>query len=293
MLPTPPPSAALALRRLTLHDLPHCLELAENRGWFPDRRLWTLLLTAGTGYGIDDPRGGLRAVCVSHRYGPEERPGLTVLSMLLVSRDHAGQGLGRRLLSEVIAQEPVDALALYASDERAPLYEDLGFRTAATGNVETLEGHFTGAGAIPGVRVRRATAGDLRALLDVDREIFGLDRTPLLARLPAFADRMSLAEDAEGQVLGFAALRTEPHAALLGPLVAREPVLARALVADLVHEVRTPVRIVVENHQEELRDWLTGHGLRSVFHSRLMLRGAPALPGNRFQRYAPLSTATG
>nr|WP_203607792.1 GNAT family N-acetyltransferase [Streptomyces sp. SID11385] len=290
-MPTPPPSAALALRRLTLHDLPHCLELAENRGWYPDRRLWTLLLTAGTGYGIDDTRSGLRAVCVSHRYGPAERPGLTVLSMLLVSRDHAGQGLGRRLLSEVIAQEPVEALALYASEERIPLYEDLGFRAAA--HAETLEGRFAGADAVPGVRVRRATAGDLRALLDVDREIFGLDRTPLLARLPAFADRMSLAEDAEGQILGFAALRTEPHAALLGPLVAREPLLAQALVADLVHEVLTPVRLVLESHQEELRGWLIDHGLRPVLHSRVMLRGTPALPGNRLQRYAPLSTATG
>ncbi|WP_432089969.1 GNAT family N-acetyltransferase [Streptomyces sp. NRRL F-5630] len=293
MLPTPPPSAALALRRLTLHDLPHCLELAQNRGWFPDRRLWTLLLTAGTGYGIDDPRGGLRAVCVSHRYGPEGHSGLTVLSMLLVSRDHAGRGLGRRLLSEVIAQEPVEALALYASEERAPLYEDLGFRAAATGDVETLEGHFVTAGPVPGVRVRRATAGDLRALLDVDREVFGLDRTPLLARLPAFADRMSLAEDTDGRVLGFAALRTEPHAALLGPLVAREPLLAQALVADLVHGTRTPVRIVLESHQEELRGWLTAHGLRPVLRSRLMLRGTAALPGDRPRRYAPLSTATG
>jgi GNAT superfamily N-acetyltransferase len=276
---------------LTLHDLPHCLELAADRGWSPDRRLWTLLLTAGTGYGIDDPRGGLRAVCVSHRYGPEERPGLTVLSMLLVSRSHAGQGLGRRLFRDVIAHEPVDALALYASEERVPLYEDLGFRAA--GEVETLEGRFAGPRTVPGVRVRKATAGDLRALLDVDREVFGIDRTPLLARLPAFADRLSLAESAEGQVLGFAALRTEPHAALLGPLVARGPLLAQALVADLVQGVRTPVRIVLERHQEELREWLTGYGLRPVLHSHLMLRGTPALPGNRLRSYAPLSTATG
>ncbi|EDY45246.1 GNAT family acetyltransferase [Streptomyces sp. SPB074] len=292
-MPTPPSSATLALRRLTLHDLPDCLELAQNRGWYPDRRLWTLLLTAGTGYGIDDPRGGLRAVCVSHRYGPEERPGLTVLSMLLVHRDHAGQGLGRRLLGEVIAHEPVEALALYASEERVPLYEDLGFHAAPAGDVETLEGRFARVETVPGVRVRRATAGDLRALLDVDREIFGLDRTPLLTRLPAFADGMSLAEDDEGQVLGFAALRTEPHTALLGPLVAREPALARALVADLAREVRTPLRIVLEHHQEELRAWLTRNGLRPVLRSRLMLRGTPALPGDRLRRYAPLSTATG
>ena len=60
---TPDP-ASLPIRPLTPRDVSACADLSENRGWPREEHKWGLLLAAGTGYGIDDPDGGLVTACV-------------------------------------------------------------------------------------------------------------------------------------------------------------------------------------------------------------------------------------
>ena len=43
-----------------------------------------------------------------------------------------------------------------------------------------------------------ATAEDLTAILRLDTEVFGLDRTHMITRLPAFADQLRVAEENGG-----------------------------------------------------------------------------------------------
>ncbi|GAA3227121.1 hypothetical protein GCM10020256_38150 [Streptomyces thermocoprophilus] len=102
-VPTASP-AALPIRRLTLRDLTACADLSENRGWPREEHKWGFLLTSGTGYGIDDPDGGLVSACVVTRYGPQERPDLCAIGMVLVAERHARQGVGRRMMRHVLAE---------------------------------------------------------------------------------------------------------------------------------------------------------------------------------------------
>ena len=87
-----PSLAALPIRRLTPRDLTACADLSEDRGWPREEHKWGLLLAAGTGYGIDDPDGGLVTACVVTEYGPRERPDLSAIGMVLVAERHARQG---------------------------------------------------------------------------------------------------------------------------------------------------------------------------------------------------------
>src|SRR5215470_8233910 len=98
-----PPLAALPIRRLTPRDLTACADLSEDRGWPREEHKWRLLLTAGTGYGIDDPDGGLAAACVVTEYGSGERPDLGAIGMVLVAARHARQGVGRRLMRHIVS----------------------------------------------------------------------------------------------------------------------------------------------------------------------------------------------
>lgn len=98
-----PSSARFPIRRLTLRDLTACADLSENRGWLREEHKWSFLLTAGTGYGIDDPDGGLVATCVVSEYGPQGRPDLGAIGMVLVAERHARQGIGRRLMRHVVS----------------------------------------------------------------------------------------------------------------------------------------------------------------------------------------------
>lgn len=188
-----PPLSALPIRRLTPRDLTACADLSEDRGWPREEHKWGLLLAAGTGYGIDDPDGGLVSACVVTDYGPPNRPTLSAIGMVLVAERHARRGIGRRLMQYVVEQADTTPLTLHATPYGRPLYEGLGFKV--TGRAEMVRGHFAPGGPTPSVATRAATAEDLSAILRLDAEVFGPDRTHVLTRLPAFGDQLRVAED--------------------------------------------------------------------------------------------------
>lgn len=198
-----PTLSALPIRRLTPRDLAACADLSEDRGWPREEHKWGLLLSAGTGYGIDDPDGpGLIAACVVTQYGPLENPGLSAIGMVLVAERHARKGIGRHLMRYVTESAGTTPLTLHATPNGRPLYEELGFKT--TGRAEMVSGRFrpeAAADEAPGVTTRAATAEDLPTLIRLDTEVFGLDRTHMLTRLPAFTDQLRVAE-ANGEIIG-------------------------------------------------------------------------------------------
>ncbi|MFF4327931.1 GNAT family N-acetyltransferase [Streptomyces sp. NPDC001591] len=294
---TPPLLTDLPIRALTPGDLRHCADLSQDRGWPREDHKWGLLLTAGTGYGIDAPDGrGLAAVCVVTTYGDSRAtPDLAAIGMVLVAERFARQGLGRRLMryicDEVLAGVP---LTLHATPYGRPLYEELGFDT--TGRAEMLRGDFRpdpdlkGSNGIP---VRPATAEDLPAIIRLDTEVFGTDRTHMITRLPAFTDRLLVAEDGSGALIGYAAVWPNMDTHVVGPLIARDTATAQALVSVLASTTERPLRTDVDVRHEELISWLKDRGLESLAFNAVMTRDIPGLPGDWTRRWAPLTVAAG
>ncbi|MFD8967620.1 GNAT family N-acetyltransferase [Streptomyces sp. NPDC059568] len=288
--------SVLPIRRLTLGDLISCADLAEDRGWAREEHRWGLLLTAGTGYGIDDPEGkGLAAVCVITSYGSSGGgQGLAAIGMMLVAGRHARQGLGRRLMTHVLREAGGTPLMLHATEYGRPLYRQLGFTDI--GGTETVLGRFRSPETAPSVTTRPAAAGDLPAIVRLDTEVLGVDRTHLIARLPAFADRLGVAEDSSG-LIGYAAVWPTPEAHVIGPLVAGDEETAKALICSLVAslgpDLDRPVRTMIDIRHEELLAWVKEHGLESAARTTTMVHGIPDLPGDWTRRFAPLNLATG
>ncbi|MEU9445943.1 GNAT family N-acetyltransferase [Streptomyces sp. NPDC048304] len=285
-----PSLAALPIRRLTLRDLTACADLSENRGWPREEHKWGFLLTAGKGYGIDDPSGGLAAACVVTEYGPSERPDLGAVGMVLVAERHARQGVGRRLMRHVVATMGTTPLTLHATPNGRPLYEELGFKV--TGRAEMLVGRFTPGGPESGVPTRAATAEDLPAILRLDEEVFGADRTPLITRLPAFADQLRVAEQ-DGRITGYTAAWPNMDTHVIGPLVARDTETAKALIGSLAACTDRPLRTDIDVRHEELLAWAKARGLASVAFNAVMTYGITDLPGDWTRRFAPLTVAAG
>ncbi|MFF4539768.1 GNAT family N-acetyltransferase [Streptomyces aureus] len=288
-MPTPSP-AALPIRRLTPRDLAACADLSEDRGWPREEHKWGLLLSGGTGYGIDDPDGGLVTACVVTRYGPHEDPELAAIGMVLVAERHARQGVGRRLMRHVIEEAGPTPLTLHATAYGRPLYEELGFKV--TGQAEMVRGMFTPDGSPPRAFTRPATAEDLAPILRLDEEVFGVDRTHLITRLPAFADQLRVAEE-NGRIVGYAAAWPNMATHVVGPLVARDTRTAKALVSSLAAHTDRPLRTDIDVRHEELLSWLKARGLASVGFNAVMTHRIPALPGDWTRRFAPLTVAAG
>ncbi|MEV6954022.1 GNAT family N-acetyltransferase [Streptomyces sp. NPDC051183] len=295
---TPPHLSELPIRALTVDDLRHCADLSEDRGWPREDHKWGLLLAAGNGYGIDAPDGrGLATACVVTRYGHNGTdPELAAIGMVLVADRYARQGLGRRLMTyvcdDVLKGVP---LTLHATPYGRPLYEELGFDT--TGRAEMLRGTFRPDDSAPppedGVTVRPAAGEDVSRILRLDNEVFGTDRTHLITRLPAFTDRLLVAEDPAGELIGYAAIWPNMETHVIGPLIARDQVTAQALVTALAATTERPLRTDVDVRHEELLAWLKGRGLDSVAFNAVMTRDIPGLPGDWTRRWAPLTVAAG
>lgn len=297
----PRPLAELPLRRLTRDDLVPCADLSEDRGWPRDEHRWGLLLSASTAYGIDDPESkGLMATCVVTAYGPR----MAAIGMLLVAGRYARQGVGRYLMQQVIESTGGVPLSLHATDAGRPLYEELGF--LAVGRTERVSGPFrplvepgrlgtadhpgTAVGA--GLTVRPASAGDLQAILRLDTDAFGLDRTHVLVRLPAFADHLRVAEE-DGELVGYGALWPSSESHVVGPLIARDTATAKLLVTSLAAATDRPLRADIDARHEELLDWFRECGLGSGPATTVMSLGSTEQPGDWTHRFAPLSVATG
>lgn len=304
---TPPHLTDLPIRALAADDLRRCADLSEDRGWPREDHKWGLLLAAGNGYGVDAPDGqGLAAACVVTGYGlTNGQPELAAIGMVLVAARYDRQGLGRRLMrhvcDDVLKGVP---LTLHATPFGRPLYEELGFDT--TGRAEMLRGRFrheeapgpsgagpSGAGPSGAPAVRSANAEDLPHILRLDAEVFGTDRTHMIIRLPAFADRLVVAEDADGALTGYAAAWPNMETHVIGPLIARDTDTAKALVTALAAGTDRPLRTDVDVRHEELLGWLKERGLESVAFNAVMTRDIAGLPGDWTRRWAPLTVAAG
>ncbi|MGH4034757.1 GNAT family N-acetyltransferase [Actinomycetota bacterium Odt1-20B] len=285
-----PSLSALPIRRLTPQDVSACADLSENRGWPREDHKWSLLLSAGTGYGIDDPEGGLVAACVVTEYGLPGQPGLAAIGMVLVAERHARQGVGLRLMHHVIEEAGTTPLTLHATPYGQPLYEQLGFKT--TGRAEMVRGRFTSGGQEPQVPTRPATAEDLPAILRLDTEVFGLDRTHMLTRLPAFSDLFRVAE-LDGEIVGYASAWPNMETHVVGPLIARDTETAKSLIASLGTRSDRPLRTDIDVRHEELLSWVKERGLAPVSFNAVMTCGISGLPGDWTRRFAPLTVAAG
>ncbi|MEO3791408.1 GNAT family N-acetyltransferase [Nonomuraea sp. B10E15] len=266
------------MRRLTIHDLDDCVRLAKDRDWPPEEHKWRLLFEIGEPYGIDAPDGdGLAACNVLTPYGD----GHAVISMVLTASRYARQGLGRALMRHVLDQAGDRTVFLHATGQGRPLYEQLGFRTV--GRVAKHTGVFAGE---PSGLTRPATAADLDAVLALDAEVFGMDRSAALRRMFTFGEQVRVAAGGFGQCW-----RNDDNT-VIGPVVAGDEETARALIGDLALDAGGEVRMDFDLAHESMIRWAGEHGIGEPWEVAFMVRGDD-LPGDRSRQFLPFMQALG
>jgi GNAT superfamily N-acetyltransferase len=292
-----------AVRRLEADDLKSCAALAVDRGWWPERGKWSLLLASSDAFGIDAPDGqGLAGTVILTRWGAD----CGGIGMMLIASRYGGQGLGRALMEHVLrAAEDLAAVSLFATGAGRPLYDKLGFKPVRRS--VAFRGHFradpqinnskrrserAGADSLEGSsgNVRVATEADLPAILTLDRAAYGADRERILTRLPAFAERIVVLETSEG-IAGYAAAwRTEAYM-MIGPLMAADGAAARRLVTELAAHSTVAVRLDLDPDRPELPSWARAHGLEPTERTVVMTRGDLTPRGIPERLFTPISVA--
>jgi len=276
------------IRRLGPGDRDNCVALSIDRGWSPEEAKWSLLLEEAQAFGVDAPGGGLAGAVVLARYAPD----LASVGMMLVAGRYGRRGLGRALMTRLLAEAAGATVTLFATDAGRPLYTKLGFRAVRTsiafvGRFRRVAGSAAGGGA---TGTRPATDADMPAILRVDKAAFGADRGYLLRRLPAFAERLRVIGTADG-ITGYAAAWRGSNVVVIGPVVAASGADARRLIADLAGEVRGPVRLDLDPDRPELPEWALNRGLEPVSRTAVMAHGDWPARGDHTRLFTPISVA--
>ncbi|MET3891325.1 GNAT superfamily N-acetyltransferase [Bosea sp. OAE506] len=278
---------AAMLRDIAPADAASCAGLARAVGWPHRAEDWEMAI--GLGHGVVATLGEeVVATALWWPYGAYH----ATLGMIIVSPEHQGAGLGRRLMQALLSQTEGRSLLLNATVAGQPLYEKLGF--VLCGAIRQYQGQ---AGAIAGpvlaegTTLRPATLADLPVLDKLDEAATGLPRGPLLRAVLSEGEGTVLMRG--GEAAGFSMMRRFGRGLVIGPVVAADLADAQALLAHGLQARQGQfVRVDIEDGSP-LVDLLTGAGLKPVDRVNSMVRGTLPTPTGSLRRYTLASQALG
>jgi GNAT superfamily N-acetyltransferase len=284
-----PSSAETTLRSMNAGDLVAMHRLVQQMSWPHRPEDCAQLVELGAGTVAVDTAAGTIGVGMRWSFGSDAG----TIGMVLVAPERQSRGIGRALMTALIAESGPRALMLNATAEGQGLYEKLGF--VPTGLVRQHEVRLVERAAmppVPSVPLRRAVSADHAALCTLDASVFGADRSALISRLLATGEAW-LVDCAAGPV-GFAILRLFGRGMMIGPIVAPGEDEAIALVAAAAKAAQPGVlRVDISAHAERLGGWLTAAGLPAVDTVTTLLRGSWPATQKETQRFGLALQALG
>jgi GNAT superfamily N-acetyltransferase len=277
----------LVLREISARDASACATLSRAVGWPHRVEDWEMVI--GLGHGVVATLGG--EVVATAQWWPYGETHAR-LGMIIVSPDHQGAGIGKRLMQGLFEQTKARSLMLNATAAGEPLYVRYGF--APCGGVSQYHGEAAAVAAPSmqkGETLRLGGTADLPVLERLDRQATGLPRRAVLAALLERGECVILERD--DKAIGFSILRRFGRGHVVGPVVAPDEADARALIAHWLHGrqgqfVRVDIRV-----GSDLGDWLVERGLKPAGTVTAMVRGEAPVAAGPARLYALVNQALG
>jgi ribosomal protein S18 acetylase RimI-like enzyme len=250
----------LAICPLSAADLEGAQALVAESGWNQVRADWQLFIELGAAFKVMGHDGEVAATAATLPY-----TGFGWISMVLVGKAHRRQGIATALLAHCMARLREDGLVpvLDATPAGRSVYQPLGFHDGwpitRWRRVERGAAiHDIGGDAATSVRPLRE--GDWRELAALDARAFGADRTAVLRRLQSRSKGFACVAERTGRVAGYLLGRDGRQATQVGPVVARDPGVASALLAHALARIDGPVLLDVLDRHTAVPPQLTSAG---------------------------------
>ena len=258
-------------RPMNENDLPAAHALSQAVRWPHRLEDWQFVQRLGTGF-VAEEDGALIGTGLCWKQGGQHGS----LGMIIVSQEHQGKGIGRKLMNLVLEELGERCVLLNATAAGQPLYESLGFEV--TGALYQHQGTLAALAPIPLVRgetIRPAEPGDLAQMIALANRASGMARGEVLKQLVAVAEGAVLERD--GEVAGFSIMRSFGRGHVIGPLVAPDGERAKALIAYWAGAYAGAFVRMDVTGASGLGVWLAQAGLAQVDTAVIMARnGAPA-----------------
>src|SRR5262249_9093880 len=254
-----PSDAPPEIAPLAATELGEAEALGGEAGWNQTAADWRIFLDLGQVFAV---RADGRVVATAATL-PYQRFGW--ISMVLVMAEFRRRGLAsrlmRRCIDSLVAAGRVPVLD--ATPDGQQVYRSLGFQD--TWGFERLtraapRSATTDAPPSDATGIRPITDTVWPALCRYDAAAFGSDRSSLLTKLRARLPAAALYAEREGRIAGLLLGRDGRTSSQLGPLVAEDDTVARALLAHALGAVQGPVYIDFADAKRDVRAWLDSLG---------------------------------
>jgi predicted N-acetyltransferase YhbS len=265
----PVATTGLDYRPLRADDLPAAHQLTQLLKWPHRLEDWQFVERIGHGVVATDGQA-LLGTAMYWNHGAD----YASIGLVIVSPERQGAGIGRVLMTRVLAAVEGRHVMLNATDEGRPLYEKLGF--VATGTIYQHQGAAFEAPLVSlpaGERLRPVVAADGARIAELASRASGMQRDAVIADL--LEQGSGIAIDRDGELIGVALFRRFGRGFTIGPVVAPDTARAKALISHWIglHSGMF-IRIDV-TEGTGLQDWLTELGLIQVGTGVTMVKGTP------------------
>jgi GNAT superfamily N-acetyltransferase len=248
--------------------------LVSEARWNQTEADWRIFLELGRVYVAQTDAGRIVATTATLPFGGR----FAWISMVLVTSEYRRRGLATKLMQ--LAMDDLAAASLVPVLDATPdghaVYHKLGFqdswgfhrliRREPQPPIERPP-------APDGVVVRPIAEDDWQRLEPYDAAAFGADRSGVLARLRGRLPAAELIAERNGVIAGFLLGRDGRVAAQLGPLIAEDDAIARALLARALVGLDGPLFVDLADAKTEMRSWLEARGFNAVRPLTRMLLG--------------------
>jgi len=234
--------------------------LVREAGWNQIDTDWRIFLDLGKVFAIRTTGGRVIATAAVLPFD-----GFGWISMVLVTGEFRRRGLASRLMRRCIDDLTASGKVpvLDATPDGRKVYGALGFEDTWSFHRFTLRERAPlpePDPVPPGVTVVPIGDAIWPRLCDYDATAFGTDRSALLARMRGRLRAGELAALRGDRVVGFVMGRDGRTCAQLGPLVADDDPIARALLARALAAVAGPLYIDTVDSHPAIRSWLEARG---------------------------------
>jgi GNAT superfamily N-acetyltransferase len=266
---------------MTRQDIDAGLRLCRLSLWNQVEDDWRCFLDPAEGGGwLAEKDGDVVGTVAFLRYGHC----FSWLSMMLVDPRARRGGIGLRLLAEALdALAEESCVRLDATPAGESLYRRHGFvpeYTLTRAKLTVAAERFRQSPEALRPGVRPIAPGDLAEVFAMDREVFGADRTALLASFYIRAPELAWCVRNRASLLGYCFGRPGCLYWQLGPIVAESPSVASDLVAQCLsgQDGRTLV-VDAPRLAPEWTQWLESVGFEMERTFLRMRRGENRYPG--------------
>ncbi|RMP67774.1 hypothetical protein ALQ18_02727 [Pseudomonas marginalis pv. marginalis] len=280
-------SHAYVYRTANAADMPAAHALSVHLKWPHREEDWAMVQRTSEGF-VAEHDGQLVGVAFACHQGAYSSIGLVI-----VSDQHQGKGIGRRLMNLCLEAAAPRTPILNATESGAPLYASMGFVDFA--RIQQHQGVAQTPAPMPATehaQCRALSPAEYPLVIELANAGSGLDRSAVLNDLLPSAEHV-VGIEVQGQLQGCALLRRFGRGHLIGPVVAHNQQQARQMITHLLQLIPGAfVRFDIPTACG-LADWLESLGLPCVDKAPRMVLGAPPQSSSGIAQFALVTQAIG